>query len=202
MRKLVNPEENQTLWRRIFAVIGVVTLLAGLFLIWASGLDRSGREDSKEVVLPEGTFDPNAARIAEANKAPACEPGALKVTAITDKTSYASGENPQISLAIENVSAAPCYHNLGTSQMVFEIQTGGQTVWLSTHCQESPDDRYVTLAAGQRLVTDTLLWNRTYSTAGLCDGEREQVPAEGASYHLLVAVGEIPAQESRQFLLY
>ncbi|MBB4071806.1 hypothetical protein [Canibacter oris] len=194
---------KQVRQRRAFVAIGAVLLLAGLLLIWVSSQRSSGPLDGEEVRLPDTAFDPNSSRNAELNNQAECGAGELQVVAHTDKDSYAAGELPQLSLSIENTGEKPCVKNLGTSQMVFEVQAGAETVWLSTDCQLEADDRLVQLQPGQKLKTAPLQWDRTKSAADTCDlQEREPVAGEGAAYHLLVAVGGVPAQDSKQFLLH
>lgn len=189
-------------WRRVFAVLAAFLLVTGLVLILLSGLGGGRPERGDDVILPDGTFDLNAGRDAEANKPVECSAEQLEVLALTDKTSYGPGEHPQFALSVENKGVKPCYKNLGTKNMIFEVQTGALTVWLSSHCQKMPDDRYVLLEPGQKLTTAKLVWDRTKSTESTCETQRETVVAQGASYHLLVAVGGVPAQQSAQFLLY
>lgn len=194
---------KKVLQRRLLVLFGGVLFGAGLLLIWLSTLGGRGPLDGEEVRLPDTAFDPNSARNAEANEQAECGAGQLQVVAYTDKDSYAAGELPQLSLSIENIGDKPCVKNLGTSQMVFEVQSGAETVWLSTDCQQQADDRLVQLQPGQKLTTATLQWDRTRSAPDTCElQEREQVAGAGAAYHLLVAVSGVPAQESKQFLLH
>lgn len=133
----------------------------------------------------------------------ACTADSVLVEALTDKETYASGEIPQLSIRLTNTSANPCTINVGTTQQSFTITSGNDTWWRSTDCQAAPSDMVVTLTAGQVVESSAPIpWDRTRSSVGTCDGERQRAPGGGASYHLDVSIGGIPSLTSRQILLY
>lgn len=133
-----------------------------------------------------------------------CAARDVKVEAATDKDTYGSDQNPQLSIRLTNTSEKDCSLNVGTSSQVFTIMSGDDTWWRSTDCQSEPSDMIVLLAAGQTVSSATpISWDRTRSDVSTCGGaERPVAPGGGASYHLNVAIGGIPAAQSAQFLLY
>ncbi|WP_181003454.1 hypothetical protein [Microbacterium sp. CJ77] len=133
----------------------------------------------------------------------ACTADSVLVEALTDKESYASGEQPQLSMRLTNTSATPCTINVGTTQQSFTITSGSDVWWRSTDCQAAPSDMVVTLAAGQVVESSApIAWDRTRSSVDTCEGDRPRATGGGASYHLDVSIGGIPSLTSRQILLY
>ena len=125
----------------------------------------------------------------------------LAVTAITDLDAYAADQQPQLSLSIVNTGPKACVVNAGSSQQVFTITSGDEVYWLSTDCQKDAVDTDVTLKPNVPIGSAApITWDRTRSSADSCDGDREAVPAGGASYKLTVTVGDVTS-EPTQFLL-
>lgn len=187
--------------RRLWVLGGVLAVIAIIALvIWKPG-STSGAE-------PETT--PTTKASASASSTPEATPGEVGecaegetiVEALTDKSSYAAGELPQLSLRITNDSDAACSINVGTAAQVFTIKSGSDVYWTSTDCQVEPADAPVELEAGQSVDSSApIAWDRTRSTPSTCEGERPAVPAAGASYHLTTSVDGIESEESKQFIL-
>ncbi len=132
-----------------------------------------------------------------------CLPGDITVEALTDQGSYASGQNPQLSIRLTNTSGADCTLNVGTSAQSFTITSGSDVWWRSTDCQTEPSDMIVLLTAGQQVTSAApLVWDRTRSSVGTCDGTRPVAPSGGATYHLSVAIAGIPSASTAPFQLY
>jgi cytoskeletal protein RodZ len=140
---------------------------------------------------------------ASAEGVPACTNDDVAIEALTDQSSYAADQNPQLSIRLTNTSDAECAINVGTSGQSFTITSGNDTWWRSTDCQSEPSDMIVTIAAGQTVTSATpITWDRTRSSVDSCqDANRAKAPAGGASYHLAVAIGGIPSTMTAQFLL-
>lgn len=154
----------------------------------------SAPESTAPSAEPEGEETPAAA---------ACLPGDILVEALTDQQSYASGQNPQLSIRLTNRSAADCTLNVGTSAQTFTVSSGSDVWWRSTDCQSEPSDMVVVLTAGQQVTSSTpLAWDRTRSSVDTCQGERPAAPGGGATYHLSVAVGGIASTNTAPFQLY
>ncbi|MGP3533294.1 hypothetical protein ACTU3I_00745 [Microbacterium sp. RD1] len=132
-----------------------------------------------------------------------CLPGDVAVEAVTDQQTYASGQNPQLSLRLTNTSDADCTLNVGTSAQAFTISSGSDVWWRSTDCQTEPSDMIVLLTAGQQVTSSApLTWDRTRSSVDTCGGDRPTAPAGGATYHLAVSIAGIPSVTTAPFLLY
>lgn len=155
--------------------------------------------------------DETATEGADASPSPSATPVAepciardVKVEAVTDQPTYASGQNPQLSIRLTNSGSTDCTLNVGTSSQVFTITSGSDTWWRSTDCQSEPSDMVVLLAAGQTVASAApLTWDRTRSSVSTCaDADRPRAPGGGASYHLAVEIGGIASIDSAQLLLY
>ncbi|MDX2377803.1 hypothetical protein M4I32_13435 [Microbacterium sp. LRZ72] len=152
--------------------------------------------------VPEVSDEPTAQAEDELQIA-ACSAAEVSVEAVTDKESYAAGEQPQLKIRLTNDSAAPCTMNVGTTQQSFTVTSGSDTWWRSTDCQAEPSDLTVTLDAGQEVESaEPVVWDRTRSSVGTCDGDRPQAPGGGASYHVDVSIGGIESTTSQQIFLY
>jgi len=128
----------------------------------------------------------------------------LEVKAVTDKTSYASGQDPKLSIELANTGSTACTLNVGTSAQVFTITSGSDTWWTSTDCQTQPSDMVVLLSAGQRVSSaQPLTWDRTRSSVATCDAKnRPNAPGGGATYHLSVSIGGVVSTDDALFQLY
>lgn len=146
-----------------------------------------------------------AASVAPSPEAlPVCAPPEVTVEAVTDQTTYAADQNPQLSIRLRNESASDCSINVGTAAQSFTITSGDDVWWRSTDCQTEPSDMIVTLAAGQEVTSAApLTWDRTRSAVATCeDPNRQRAAGGGASYHLAVEIGGIRSAGTAQFLLY
>lgn len=134
----------------------------------------------------------------------ACAAKDVKVEALSDQNTYASGQNPQFSIRLTNTSGSDCTMNVGTTTQSFTVTSGTDVYWRSTDCQTAPSDQYVTLTAGQSVTSATpITWDRTRSSVDTCGAaSRPSAPAGGASYHLAVAIGGVASAQTAQFLLY
>ncbi len=135
--------------------------------------------------------------------APECLVRNLTIGAITDKTDYAAGELPQLSMTVTNKGADACKVNVGTSQQVFQVTSGDDLWWQSTDCQTEKTDFWILLPAGKTEKTGTpVSWVRERSSPDTCEVAREPAVGEGASYYLTTSLGGAQSKESKQFLLY
>lgn len=205
--------------RRLFVLLGVLAIIGIIALvIWKPG-SSSGRSTDVTAVTSTpspsapapGAADSGTDAAATPTPTPAetgvnddgtCKPSAVKVEALTDASTYAAGVNPQLSLSVTNTGTQPCRLNVGTSQQVFTITSGSDQYWTSTDCQKDPADAEVDLEPGKTVTSSTpISWDRTRSSAESCDGERDQAPAGGASYHLKTSVAGVESTTSKQFIL-
>jgi hypothetical protein len=124
------------------------------------------------------------------------------VTAVTDKTTYAAGQMPQISMKIQNNGAKTCTVNAGSTKQSLVITSGSETIWSSTDCQTGAVDFAQVLKAGQTVTTTPIPWNRVRSSKTTCSATNAPlVTAGGASYHLGVSLGDVKSKDTVQFIL-
>lgn len=201
MRDPVGPQPKQVYWRRrIVLLLGVLAVIAVVVLI----VFRPGTPPT-----PVGTDAPAAGAPAAPSSQPAsngpavCDAAQVALVPVTDQDAYDPGVEPQLSWTLQNTGASPCTINVGTSQQVFEITSGDETIWSSADCQSDPADFPMTLEPGaEPVASSTIAWDRTRSSADTCTAEqRDPVDAGGASYHLEISVGGIRSAETKQFLL-
>ncbi|PPF27790.1 hypothetical protein C5D07_00985 [Rathayibacter tritici] len=193
--------------RRAAALLALVVIVAGLAVL-LSMLPRMGASDAESSSTPTAalptlypTTSPDGSPGASPGAAPACTADSVAVTAVTDATSYAPGEDPQLSLSLTNTSSTDCVIDAGTSTQVFTITSGSEQIWTSTDCQTGAADLSVLLQAGRSVTGSGLTWDRTRSSADTCSGGREAVAAGGAAYNLSVSVAGIASGSPTQFLL-
>ncbi|MCB1274675.1 MAG: hypothetical protein KDB25_09845 [Leucobacter sp.] len=203
-RDPVGPEgKNVYVRRRILVLVILLAIVAAVVLIIVKPGSSGGAATNPEVEIPaEVTAADQEAEEAKDDEPKECAAKNLSVVAITDRESYAAGEKPKLSLSVTNVGKKACSADLGTAGMIFAITSGSDRVWVSTDCQEKPDHRPVLLKPGKPLKTETISWDRTRSSPESCDVPRDPVTAEGASYHLGVAVAGVESDTTKQFLLY
>jgi len=192
-------------------LLGLVAVVVAIVLIFVRpGSSQGGESDAAGGTSPsqtpsDGQDTPSTVIPTEPTAADgdACAAEDIAVEAVTDKTVYEAGEQPQLSVTITNTGTNVCVLNAGTKAQVFTITSGEELYWLSTDCQVEPIDAEVSLAPGTPISSSVpIVWDRTRSSTDTCDGPRETVPAGGASYHLSVAVDGFESEERKQFLLY
>lgn len=201
-RNPVGPQSPQVYWRRRLLVgLGLLAVIVVVLLIvfrpaGAATDDKKPAGDAASTSTTEPADEPVQ------EEGAACNPANVELTAVTDKTQYASGQQPMISMSIVNNGSVACVMNVGTTQQVFEITSGSETYWKSTDCQTAPVDLDLVLEPGVAQSTTPIPWDRTRSAAATCESERSPVTAGGASYHLTVSLGELKSEKTAQFLLY
>ena len=204
LRNPVGPKDRRVyIRRRLLVLAGLLAVVIAVVLIIVKPGSSGGAERASEVSVPADLVTEPAPADEEEGEddVAACSPEQLAVTPITDQTSYAEGELPKFSLAVENTGESDCTADLGTAGMHFEVSSGSDQVWRSVDCQENPENLAVVLEAGQRLETEEVVWDRTRSSAETCDITRDAVAAGGASYHLRAAAAGVKGDGTAQFLL-
>ncbi len=187
-------------------LIGLVAVIIAIVLVIVRPGASQGEEPGPSVAPSvESSAPPETAIPTEPTAADGdpCAPEKVLVEAVTDKSSYEPGEQPQLSVTITNTGKNVCVLNAGTAAQVFTITSGSEQYWISTDCQVDAIDAEVSLTPGAPVSSSVpLIWDRTRSTPETCTGARETVPAGGASYHLAVSVDGFASVEQKQFLLY
>ena len=92
----------------------------------------------------------------------------------TDAQTFAAGQNPQITMRIQNIGTADCTRNIGSDANTVEISSGGVLVWSSDDCQE-PGTADLNTLEPDKVATLNVTWDRTASTGG-CDNPAEAAP--------------------------
>jgi len=192
--------------RRLIVLLGVIAVIAAIVLI----IVRPGASQGEERAADSATAPTDTSATSSPPSADSagtgttsCRPDQLTIEAVTDKTEYPEGEHPELSVTITNTGGSPCTLNAGTAAQVFTVTSGDEVYWTSTDCQTSPSDAEITLEPGDPISSSVpIIWDRTRSSTDTCDGPREAVPADGASYHLDVTVDGIPSTTSKQFMLF
>ncbi|GAA3635164.1 hypothetical protein GCM10022200_18060 [Microbacterium awajiense] len=215
--------------RRLVVLLALVAIIAVIWLLIAQpwrgaateGTPQSAASPTSATAtdLPVPSEDAGAsatpaASSATASSAPSPEASAtptaapcvardLIVEAVTDQDSYATGQNPQLSIRLTN-NGEDCTLNVGTSGQAFTITSGSDVWWRSTDCQSEPSDMIVLLAAGQTVESASPLeWDRTRSSVSTCaDEDRPRAPGGGASYHVGVEIGGVASTQTKQIFLY
>lgn len=168
-----------------------------------SGAPTPGVSTPPPIVTPPPSATPGATATPRPGaSAAACTSANITVHAVTDRTTYAAGEDPKLSIRLVNHGPA-CTMNVGTATQVFTIASGADTWWRSTDCQSHATDTVVTIEAGQTVTsTQPLVWDRTRSSVATCQAKnRPAAPAGGATYRLSVSIGGIASATSTAFTL-
>lgn len=194
--------------RRLIVLIGLVAVIVAVVLIIVrpgasqgdDGAATSSAPPSTETAAPDPTTIPTEPTAVDGDP---CSPEKIVVEAVTDKSAYEAAEQPQLSVTITNTGKNICVLNAGTAKQVFTITSGEELYWSSTDCQVDAIDAEVSLTPGTPISSSVpIVWDRTRSSVDTCDGPRETVPADGASYHLEVSVDGFTSATSKQFQLY
>ena len=161
-----------------------------------SSPDPSSGASPSPSATPAQTPTAAASPSASASTMPVCSSGDVTVSAVTDQGSYGGGEEPRLSIRMENEGDTACAINVGTSAQAFTISSGTDVWWRSTDCQTEPSDQIVQLDPGQTVSSvEPLVWDRTRSSVSTCDDERPRALA--GYYNLVVSVGGIDSEETQ-----
>ena len=201
--------------RRRLVALSVLVLLAlflvGGFTMGIRAVTSSGSGDEDPAPAPASAastqvtanpdqkfadFTPRPSPSGSGSAAPSSSPSTsstpqacgtnLKVTASTDKETYATKEEPVLVMTLENTGDNQCTVNAGSKQMAFVVTSGSDTVFDSRHCAAPGEDKTVTLDAGQK-ETSRLTWNRVRTAEGCPAGQAE---ALAGYYNLTASLGE------------
>jgi hypothetical protein len=181
-------------WRRRLVVFGgLLAVIAVIVLIIVRpgfGVNSAPTQAETDAMTEESTLGN-------------CLPSQIELVARTDQNTYDSGMNPQLWMGIRNISTVDCIVDVGTDVQRYEIRSGDDLIWSSSHCQTDSVPFEVTLLAGSEQETAGIPWDRTRSSVDACaeTDSRPVMPGGGASYHLKVFLGDLESAETRQFLL-
>lgn len=175
------PKVSARVYRRRRQVVGVLALIV-LALLVAGGialanfLGSLGTSDAGTPPAAPTSTDASSATptsTAPAAQAPlpaaapsgVCNEAGIKVSAAVDKTQYAAGVDPKLTLRVTNTGKAPCNINVGTSQMEFKVTSGEDIVFNSRDCQADSTNLVKSLQPGAS-ETASFTWKRNRSAAG------------------------------------
>ncbi|MCS0498504.1 hypothetical protein [Protaetiibacter mangrovi] len=185
--------------RRIVVGLAVLAVIVVIVLLF---IPRGGSGDDGKVGAGDSQSPaPTDTETTSADGSAPCDPAVITLTAVTDKTSYAAGETPMISMTIVNSGASACTFDVGTDAQLYEIVSGSDPIWNSRDCQSDPQPLAQVLEPGVELSTTPFAWDRTRSSADTCDSDRSEVTAGGATYRLSVSLGEAASESDTPFLL-
>ncbi|MCS5718108.1 hypothetical protein N1027_08155 [Herbiconiux sp. CPCC 205763] len=221
IRHPVGPQPKKVYWRRrlvvlllalaIIAIVVLIVVRPGSGAADASNGGIHAGPPPTTASTDAATTDSDATSTPGAVDAPsttpagevvACAAGNISITPVTDAANYDAATKPQLSFTITNTGSEACKINAGTSQQIYTITSGQETYWVSTDCQTDPSDTQAVLEPGVAVSSTPFTWDRTRSSKDTCSGgDRPQVPAAGASYHLNVQVAGIDSVDSQQFIL-
>ncbi|MCU1558866.1 MAG: hypothetical protein JWN09_2861 [Microbacteriaceae bacterium] len=196
----VGPQSPRVYWRRRLLVgLGALAVIIVIILIIVRPGSGSPASSPTAGTTPSSTpSTPTSTQAAGA----ACLPTTIKLEAVTDKTTYAASEQPNIGMKITNTGSADCTINLGSTQQELIITSGSEKIWDSKDCQTAPVDSPITLKPNEAKSTPLIPWDRTRSSTTTCASTtRPPVTAGGASYHLAVKVGQLTSKTTVQFIL-
>ena len=201
-RNPVGPQPPKVYWRRRLIVgLGALAVVVIVILIVVGpGAAKPVAHTSSPTASVSASPGPSATAAARAAGA-TCVPTKLTLVAVTDKTVYAAGEQPQISMTITNTGSADCTMNLGSTQQELIITSGSEQIWDSKDCQTAPVDTTATLKPNVAVTTPPIPWDRTRSSKTTCDKTRPPVRAGGASYHLGAKMGTLKSKTTVQFIM-
>lgn len=193
-RNPVGPQPSNVYWRRrIIVGLGLLAVIIVILLLIFG--PRGAADKTSDVTKTNTPTSPSA------DPSAACKAGTIQVIAATDKSSYAAGEKPKLTLTVKNNGAVACTVNAGTSQQDFAITSGSEKYWDVKDCIKDPADASVVLEPGEEKSTDPITWDGTRSSTTTCDSTaRPAAPRGGASYHLNITLGDLKSNDV-QFIL-
>lgn len=199
IRNPVGPQAPHVYWRRrvLVALIAIAVIVIVVLIIVRPG---SG---APRVVTPPSPAKSASAAVTS-DPSTACSDAKLRLQAITDKTTYAATEKPQISMKLTNTGPSACTVNLGSTKQELIISSGSEKIWDSKDCQTGAIDSSIVIKPGtaNAITTPAISWNRTRSSTATCASTTlPQVTAGGASYHLAVILGTLKPNATAQFIL-
>ncbi|MFK4481891.1 hypothetical protein [Curtobacterium sp. AB7] len=214
LRHPVGPERPVVYWRRRAAVLGALVIIVVVIVLIVVGRGSASTSTAAPTSSPTasagGASSAAPSRSASASASASgsgaadgstCSKDQVVLTPVLDKDAYGPTEDPKIAMSIKNTGTNSCHLDLGSAQQVLTISSGEEQYWSSKDCQTGGTNQDVTIKAGQTLTTPAIAWDRTRSSTTTCDASRPAVSAEGASYHLQVAVGNLKSKSSVQFIL-
>jgi hypothetical protein len=181
----VGSQSSAIYWRRRLLMFGLLVVTAlTLYAACSSGSDGSAAQSAAKTSgkpSPTPTSAQSTSQTATASApatsvaASACQPAALKISALTSAPAYKVGDQPTLSLQVVNSGPTPCVQDLADRQIELQIYNGASRVWGSHDCQIEPGTSPQTLPVGTA-VRRSVVWTGLSSQPN-CAGQRVRVGA-------------------------
>ncbi|WP_155861962.1 hypothetical protein [Corynebacterium callunae] len=159
----------------------------------SSSASPSASDSASEAstVKESTSADPKASTTAAADAKKTCELKDLVITANTNNTSFASGEQPELFMTVHNPTAVDCEINLEENVLRFEVYdlATNARIWSDVDCNPAIEDGTSVFPAGKDRYFQAT-WSRTNSAPGQCNN-RQAVPA--GAYFLHTVIGSNPS---------
>jgi hypothetical protein len=94
----------------------------------------------------------------------------IKVVASTDRSTYAAGQDPRLTVTVTNSGSTACSRDVGQAASELRVLSGGARIWSSDDCHPGGPTAVTLLAPGQS-ASSSVTWTRVQSTAGCPSGE-------------------------------
>lgn len=190
MSKTSGGKPSARVYRRRRITVAVLALVLVGLIVWGvtAVVGMFGADDEPKGANPTPVeASPNASEPSGETESNACKAGEITITASTDKQSYASEEDPVLTLGIENTSKRDCELNVGTSQQEFLISSGSDRIFSTVDCLSNGEDVVLAFAAGQK-ESAKFTWNRNRSAPGCKAVNAKPLPG---TYKFTAAIGEM-----------
>ena len=170
-RNPVGPQSSKVYWRRRLIV---VSALLAVIVIIILIVVRPGRATSAKKAAGSSTptVDRDRARRPPPRIRDACAPGKITLEAIIDKTSYAAGVNPMISMKITNTGTTACTFNLGSTAAGAEDHERQRDLLGFEGLPDRAVDTPTVLKPGSRSRRTPIAWDRTRSSTTTCSASQ------------------------------
>jgi len=191
------PLPPSVYWRRRLIALAVLVVLIVIVSVIIASASQNGSKPSGGTGGGQTTGTNSSTTAATG----ACDPAKLTLTADTDKSEYAAGENPQLWFTLESKTAT-CTLQLTATSTTYVISspsgTGSETYWTSADCKQTSTataaPSTITLKAGTPQDSTTkFTWDRTHSKSGVCTGGTAIVLNGQASFDFTVKLGDLTA---------
>jgi hypothetical protein len=94
-----------------------------------------------------------------------CSPGAVVLSLVSSKPSYAAGEDPRFVVYVVSTAPAACKFDLGPAKLQVQVMSAGRIVWDSADCPGGDSTRVATLRRGVP-SQESITWKRTITLPG------------------------------------
>ena len=160
----------------------------------AASAEASGSASGSAAASEQGSASAASSEAGSASAQAAgdsCSSGDIKLTAATDKATYAPAEKPVLEMKIQNTGSEDCTVNVGTSQQEFSIVSGSDRIFSTTDCRTDASDSDMTVKAG---ATESahFTWDRLRSAPGCKDVETKPRPG---TYTFSAKLGDVESDK-------